>query len=690
VFEQTLNIMYRRRMEPTGSSAPSIGVDVGGTFTDLVWRGGASGDVRADKLPSTPQSPDEGVLALVDRAVPPAALASAAVFVHGTTVGLNALLQGRRPTIGLVCTAGLRDVLEIGRGNRGEAFNLLWRPKPPLVPRHLRMEVRERVLGDGSVRDPLVVPDVAAVLERFQAMDVELIAVALINAYANPEHELAVEAELRRLGFEGHVSLSHRISGEYREYERTCTTIVDAIVRGPMGSYLRRLESGLAERGFTGEVLVTRSGGGAMTFADAQSRPVETILSGPVAGAIATAQLARRLGLPSAIAADVGGTSFDTCLITDGEVPVLYEGEILDLPLQVPWVDVRSIGAGGGSIAYVDAGGLLRVGPRSAGAQPGPACYGRGGTEPTVTDAALLLGMLPQQLASGMDLDAAASEQALAPLGEALGMTTRALAEGVMRIAAASMAEAIRTITVEHGKDPREAALVVFGGAGPQFGTLLAEELDIHTIVVPPLAGNFSAWGLLNVDLAQTVSRTVLLPLDEHAIERIEAHAAKLFAGMGDGGDGVRQELRLDMRYVGQEHTLTVEVPWAAGRVEADVATISADFERDYARAFQHVTGEPVEVLNVRALVRANAPERAGEGRPAAAPAQAAPGGTTAWSFAAQEHLTFAVVERDAISADAWTQGPAIVVEPTATTYIDTDVRFRTAASGALILERQA
>jgi N-methylhydantoinase A len=683
-----LNFMYGRTMEPTGSAAPSIGVDVGGTFTDLVWAG-ASGDIRADKLPSTPQSPDEGVLALVDRAVPRDALASAAVFVHGTTVGLNALLQGRRPTIGLICTEGLRDVLEIGRGNRGEAFNLLWRPNPPLVPRHLRMEVRERVLGDGSVRDPLEIADVAAVLERFEAMDVESIVVALINAYANPEHELAVEAELRRLGFEGHVSLSHRISGEYREYERTCTTIVDAIVRGPMGSYLRRLEAGLAERGFTGEVLVTRSGGGAMTFADAHSRPVETILSGPVAGAIATAQLARQLELPSAIAADVGGTSFDTCLITDGEVPVLYEGEILGLPLQVPWVDVRSIGAGGGSIAYVDAGGLLRVGPRSAGAQPGPACYGRGGTEPTVTDAALLLGMLPQQLASGMDLDTAAAERAFAPIGEALGMTTRALAEGVMRIAAASMAEAIRTITVEHGKDPREAALVVFGGAGPQFGTLLAEELDIRTIVVPPLAGNFSAWGLLNVDLAQTVSRTVLLPLDEQAIERIEGHSADLFASMGDG-DGLRQELRLDMRYVGQEHTLTVEVPWAGGRVETDVATIAADFERDYARAFQHVTGEPVEVLNVRALVRAAATEPAGEARPAAASAPAAPGGTTAWSFAAQEHVTFAVVERDAVPADEWTQGPAIVVEPTATTYIDTDVRFRTAASGALILERQA
>jgi N-methylhydantoinase A len=261
------------------------------------------------------------------------------------------------------------------------------------------------------------------------------------------------------------------------------------------------------------------------------------------------------------------------------------------------------------------------------------------------------------------------------------------------------MANAIREITVEQGTDPREGTLLPFGGAGPLFGTLLAQELQVSRVVVPPFAGNFSAWGLLGADITQTAARTRIMRLGDEALASANTVLADLFAGLSEraaaaDGDanGVRPkaEVALDMRYVGQEHTLTVEVPWAAGRVEADVATISADFERDYARAFQHVTGEPVEVLNVRALVRANAPERAGEGRPAAAPAQAAPGGTTAWSFAAQEHLTFAVVERDAVSADAWTQGPAIVVEPTATTYIDTDVRFRTAASGALILERQA
>ena len=541
--------------------ATLLGVDVGGTFTDLVWCDDVTGEVVVGKQPTWPDAPERGVVGAVESVLSAQQVRATQLFLHGTTVGLNALLERRGATVGLIATRGFRDVLEVRRGDRDDPYDLFWKAPAPLVPRHLRATVVERVLADGSVHIPLDLAGLAETLVTFAADGVDAVAVALVNAYANGAHELAIAAELRRLGFDGEISLSHQISGEYREYERTCTTVIDAFVRRRMGQYLERLESALGGCGFGGEALITRSGGGAMTFEQAVERPFETVISGPVAGAVATAELARQLGLASAIAADVGGTSFDTCLITDGQVPVLYQGSVVGLPIQTPWVDVRSIGAGGGSIAHVGAGGLLHVGPQSAGAMPGPACYGRGGTEPTVTDAAVVLGMLPVDLAGGVALSRDRAEAALAPLASRLGFESAVdVARGTLHIAAAAMADAIRGITVEQGRDPREAALVAFGGAGPLFGTLVADELDVDTVVIPALAGNFSAWGLLGADLAQTASRTRLLRLGDGAVAAVEALADELFAELEarTKREGLRREIHLDVRYVGQEHTLTI------------------------------------------------------------------------------------------------------------------------------------
>ena len=353
--------------------ATRIGVDIGGTYTDLISYDDQGGRVHLAKVLSTTESLDEGVVEAVSQAVPEELIQAAEYFLHGTTVGLNSLLERRGEVVGLLTTKGFRDILEIRRGDRDEMYDSFWKPPPPLVPRWLRLPVSERIRTDGHVLAPLAAGNLRDAVKTFSKEGVTSVAVAFINSYANPAHELEVEQVLRNAGFVGEVSLSHRVSGEYREYERTTTTVIDAFVRGRTTRYLRRLGSRLTELGLQGNLLVTRSEGGSMTFAEAEDRPFETIMSGPVAGVEGAAELSRNAGIDALITADVGGTSFDIAVVLNGRAQLMYEGKIVGLPVQTPWVDVRSIGAGGGSIAYVDAGGLLRVGPQSAGAQPGPA-----------------------------------------------------------------------------------------------------------------------------------------------------------------------------------------------------------------------------------------------------------------------------------------------------------------------------
>jgi len=654
-----------------------IGVDIGGTFTDLVFFDEESGNVVVEKVPTTPEHPEEGCVQAVRNAVPAELLARSEFFLHGTTVGLNALLERRGAKVGLICTEGFRDVLSIGRGSR-RGYDILWTPRQPLVARDLRLPVGGRLRADGSVHRPLNADDVRRNLARFQQAGVTSIAVCYLHSYANPQHELETERVLREAGYEGPISLSHRLSGEYRDYERTSTTVVDAFVRGRMARYLDHVETNLSASGFPGTCLITRSGGGSMPFADATQRSFETIMSGPVGGAQGGAELSRMAGLGDLITADVGGTSFDTSLIVNGAPKLLYQGEVDGMPVQSPWMDVRSIGAGGGSIAYVDHGGLLQVGPHSAGAVPGPASYGRGGAEPTVTDALLCLGMLGEgRLASGLMLDRGLAEAALQPLANKLSYNAPQTAQGIVTLAAVKMANAIREITVDEGVDPRQLKLLAFGGAGPTVAIRMARELGISEIIVPPYAGNFSAWGLLGADIVQNASLTAIRDLESASLEVINGQLASLFADLQlrSGkmiGHDVRKVVGLDIRYVGQEYALTVYPECENGRVTASCAQLRNLFVEAYQRTYKVTLDAGLQLVTLRAALRQTLPRR--EERVATAdrrPVEAT--SCPAWSFAHEAMLDFALLERESLPIGSVTPGPAIVAEPTATTYVDSD-----------------
>ena len=665
-----------------------IGVDIGGTFTDMVVYDGATGRLSASKCQTTSTEPEQAVMTLLEELAADE-LGDTELFLHGTTVGLNALLEGKGARVGLLTTRGFRDILEVRRGDRDEIFNLHWRPAPALVPRSLRLSITERMRADGRVERTLLTADVVEAARSFEAAGIEAIAVVFLNAYRNPAHELEAEALLSKSGYTGDVVLAHRLSGEYREFERTATTVVDAYIRPRVRTYLRRLEQSVRAHGFSGTALVTRSGGGAMTFATAAERPFETIMSGPVAAAMGTAALARELGVAEAIMADVGGTSFDTCLILDGAPEMKYEGTVAGLPLQCPWIDVRSIGAGGGSIAAVDSAGRLTVGPASAGADPGPACYGRGGTAATATDAACHLGMLPWELAGHVALDRELSAAALQRLGDELSLRSEQVAEGVIVILTASMANAIRSVTVEQGHDPRDAWLVAFGGAGPLFAGLLARELEIRETIIPVFPGNFSAVGLLRQDIVLSRARTILHRLDARGLELAHAAARNMSGelrdslGAGGAGGDAELELAIDLRYLGQEYTLTLELGTEDDGRPPSPEQVHSRFQERYQRTFGHMLEEPVEIVVARASLRERLPEagvRQLRGSAAAANAFTAP----IWSFAQRSVIPFEVVERTSLSTGRTVAGPLVLTEATATTYVDAGFSIEVDETGAI------
>lgn len=675
--------------------AVRIGVDIGGTFTDLILYDEETGDVKVGKVPTTPDAPENGCMNAVREVVDGPAIHGTEFFFHGTTVGLNALLERRGTRVGLLCTRGFRDILEIRRGDRADVYGLFWQPPEPVVPRHLRMPVGGRIDARGAEVTPLGVEDIAAAAEVFAAHGVGAVAIAFMHAYANGAHERAAAQALRALGFAGEISMSHEVSGEYREYERTCTTCIDAFVRARMSRYLDRLHDDLKGFGFSGSALIMRSGGGSMSFQEAGSRPFETIMSGPVAGVEGAAELSRRFGLGDLVTADVGGTSFDTSLVVEGRPTLMFEGEIAGMPLQTSWVDVRSIGSGGGSIAYVDEGGLLRVGPRSAAAVPGPACYGRGGAEPCMTDAAFHLGMLGDGVfSSGMRLDRQLCETALDRVARPLGLDLDEAARGVMEIAASAMASAIREITIEQGRDPRTLKLIAFGGAGPLMSTLLAREMDMRTVLIPPHAGNFSAWGMLGADIVREAARTRVTALSEAGMGEVNALLVQLFTDLERRSPTIdvpsrERHVMLDMRYTGQEHCLAVAMPNRDGTIAADCDAIRVRFVDEYKRTFGVVMDAPVEVVSVRASIRAPLPERLAARHPAQRCA-AAGARLDAYSFSLGKRVPFCVIERHAIGPGDRLAGPMIVLEPTTTTYVDAGFECSLHESGCLQLDYDA
>ena len=564
-----------------------LGVDVGGTFTDAVLVSG--GRVVTAKAPTTPDDQSRGVLAAV-RAVLAAAGAQArdvTGFAHGMTVATNALLEGRGARTALVATEGFTDVVELGRQARRDLYRLCAAHPAPLVPAERRVGAPERT-GPGGVLRPLGEDGARMVTGAVADTEAEAVAVCLLHADRFPEHERQIGAALAAALPDVHVSLSHEVVGTFREFERAATTEVDAALSPLLAGYLRRLVAAAEEEGLPAPAIMQSSGG----LADvelAASHAALTVLSGPAGGAAAAALLAARSGTPDLLCFDMGGTSCDVCVVEDGRVRESAGRDIGGRPLALPMVDIHTVGAGGGSLAWRDAGGALRVGPRSAGADPGPACYGRGGTEPTVTDANVVLGLLDASasLAGDVVLDAGAAERAIATLG----MDVREAAAGIVRVADAEMVRALRVMTVEQGLDPRDFALLAFGGAGPLHACAIAEELGIGRVVCPRASGVLSALGLAAADRRVQQQRTVL---GSDPGEAVAVLADQARAQLGD--DAADVEVAYDCRYRGQSFELTV----------ADPAAFESAHEERY--GFREEDGT-VEVVTVRVTARLAGPE---------------------------------------------------------------------------------
>lgn len=662
-----------------------IGIDTGGTFTDVIAFREADGRLVALKVPSTPQNPAEAFIAGVQAALEElgAAPGDVAFLAHGTTVATNALLEGKGARTGLITTEGFRDVYEIRRLNRSfeDLYNIFWTKPTPLVPRYLRKEVRERVNVDGVAVVSLDADGVRDAAAALGEEGVESVAVSFLHSYLNPEHERQAAAIIREVLPGVSISLSHEVNPEYREYERTSTTIVNAFVAPIIERYLADLECRLAETGIPAALHVMHSGGAAQTGRAARSRPITTILSGPAAGVIGAEALGREIGVSDLITLDMGGTSTDVALLRQGKPTLASESELAGEVIRAAMLDITTIGAGGGSIAWADEGGRLKVGPQSAGADPGPACYGRGGTQPTVTDANLVLGYLGTDafLGGRMRLDRAAAEAAVDRLAAELGLSRLETAHGIFRIANANMLRAIRLVSVERGLDPRRFALLAFGGAGPVHAAALAAELDIPRVIVPRNPGNFSAFGLLVADLSRDAVRTQLTPLRPEALDGIrqvyvdlEAQLIEQFAADGFDPGQVVFRRSVDARYVGQAYEVNVTVPVGL-LAPSDVGALEEAFHAAHAERYGHsAPGEPVELVNFRAIatVPTAKPAFPRLERTDSDGAAARIGERPAWFDGSGDPVPTPVLDRDQLDAGVVLTGPAIIEEPGATTVL--------------------
>jgi N-methylhydantoinase A len=598
-----------------------LGVDVGGTFTDAVLLG--DGVLVTAKAPTTPEDQSLGVMAAVETALARAGCEARAVtaFAHGTTVATNALLEGRAARTALVATDGFTDLVELGRQARADLYRLCAAHPAPLVPPELRFGAPERMTPDGPLR-PLE-PDAArALAAEVAAAEPEAVAVVLLHAYRHPQHERAVGDALAAALPEAHVSLSHEVVGTFREYERAATTEIDAALSPLLGRYLRRLAERAREAGLP-EPAIMQSNGGLADVAGAAGHAAWTVLSGPAGGAAGAAFAARAAGVERALCLDMGGTSADVCVVHDGAVAEAAAGEIAGRPIALPTLDVHTVGAGGGSIAWRDAGGALRVGPRSAGAVPGPACYGRGGVEPTVTDANLLLGHLPHDvpLAGGVTLDRLAAERAVGALAERLGLEPLACAEGIVRVANAEMTRALRVMTVERGIDPRDHALVAFGGAGPLHAVAIAEELGIERVLVPRASGVLAALGLVVAPRRRDAQRSVLRSGAALTAAAVAGDVAELAAtartALGEPDAAVAATYEL--RYRGQAFELAIVSP--SSSAAAAPTELREAFEAAHEERYGYRDSEQdVELVTVRVsatTIPPFAPQAAAVGGPA-------------------------------------------------------------------------
>ncbi len=671
-----------------------LAVDIGGTFVDAVAYDERTGRITVRKAPTTPANPAEGVITATGSTG--VALDQASVYTHGTTLGLNAILERKGSVTGIVTNAGFRDIFEIARGDlpRGSMYDFQYVRPPLLVRRRHTVGVPGRIDHTGKVIDDL---DHRAVIEAGRLLlerGVDSVAVCFLHSYANSFHEETAKRLLTEAFPDLSVSVSVDLVREYHEYERTSTTVADAYIRPILDRYLTELEDRLRRRDFEGSFLIMRSAGGAMTSDIARMSPLLTVFSGPAGGIAGTISLGEATGRSSLISFDVGGTSLDACVIVDGAPTEVYEAEIESLPIRIPVFDIRTIGAGGGSIAWMDKG-LLRVGPRSAGAVPGPICYGKGNTEPTVTDASLCLGYLAADefLGGEIRLDEEAAVRGVrTKLAEPLGMTTELAAASVFDVLLARTVGAIREITVERGLDPREFSLVAFGGAGPMLAPLLAREMELPEVVVPAAPAVFSAWGMLMSDLEYDLGQTVLAPLDEAAFPRLqgvfaqlETEADQVLAAQSVPHQNRVLLRRLDLRYHGQEHTLSIDL-----EVKDDQHSMAAKFHERHHERYGHNLAEQVQILTarVRAIGRLDKPAGfwGGSSSAVAEGGEGRIGEREAFDFATRERSLFPVYERALLPAGVEVQGPAIIREPTCVTVIHSDQRAVPDSAGNLVV----
>ncbi len=590
--------------------AVRVGVDAGGTFTDVCLVGDQGG-LAVYKLSSSPQDASRAIADGVAQILRQEGESpeNVAYLGHGTTVATNALLERRGVSVGVVTTKGFRDLLELGRQQRPDLYDLQADKPEPLVRRAYRKDVAERVQATGEVLQPLGLDEVREAVRDLRDEGVTAYAVCFLYSYLRPQHEDAVGTIIAEEHPGAFVSLSHDVLAEFREYERLSTTVVNSYVGPIMSRYIQRLRERFTEIGVPTSPFITQSNGGIISLDVAARAPVRTVLSGPAAGTVGAIAVGTAAGYPDIISFDMGGTSTDVALITGGQSSIKMEQDVAGYPIRSPMLDINTVGAGGGSIAWIDSGGHLKVGPQSAGAEPGPACYRRGGTEATVTDANVALGIMSRQALLGgrMPIDASAADQAVDNLAERLQLHREEVAQGIISLATMNMARAIRVISVERGHDPRDYTMVAFGGAGPLHAARLARELDIPRVLVPTIPGILSAFGLLMADLRTDFSRTVVVPMASESLPNINAAFGELAEGaqawfLQEGINEARRQIRriADMRYVGQNYELSVPVP-DQPLSGTDLPGILSAFHAAHDQAYGFAAAdEPVQLVTIR------------------------------------------------------------------------------------------
>jgi N-methylhydantoinase A len=675
----------------------TIGVDVGGTFTDFTARDD-DGRTVVHKRPSTPGDPAEAILAglrelCADHAIPADAITR---ISHGTTVATNALIQGRGGRLALIVTKGFRDLLEIGRQTRPKIYDFQADHPPALVERRRRFEARERVTRDGEVLEALDEAEITRLVAEVRAAEVDAVAVCLLFAFANPEHEQRIGAALRAALPDLHVSLSHEVQAEFREYERLSTTVLNAYLQPVMDAYLARLARELAATAPSARLGVNQSNGGLISVEGARRFPIRTALSGPAAGISGAIEIARRSGEPNLITLDMGGTSADVALIRNYAADMTRERWIEGYPVRLSSIDVHAVGAGGGSISWRAADGLLKVGPQGAGAFPGPACYRRGGDRPTVSDANLVLGRLPATglLNGEMALDEAAAREVIARLAAEIELSPEHTALGVLEIVVANMTRAVRAISVERGFDPRDFTLMPFGGAGPLHAVAVARALGMRRILVPPSPGLLCAQGLLASDDRESLVQPIPAPLTPavaprlaEAFARLESEAGRWFEAEAVSPGRRAIELAVDLRYLGQNFELAVPLAAETARAGVAVERLAGDFHAAHDRVYGfHNSDAEIEVVCLRLHAIARNPHQA-DAPPAASAARAEPVATRPVVFARGATLTAEVYDRRRLRPGHWLEGPAIIEQLDTTIVAHPGDRVQVDAWGNLRIE---